>query len=869
MNPVSRWLQKRRVEREMADEMAEHLAEKIDQLRAEGHSEDEARALGHHQFGNTTLQQEDSRAAWGWNTVEQFWQDMRFGWRVLTKTPAFTATALIVLALGIGMNTAMFSAVKAVLLSALPYPEPERIVELGQTAKDGHVMNVSGPDFHDWRAQSRTFEYMAAYGNDEVTVSGSFPAQRARMAAVGSGFFDVLATHAAIGRTFSAGEQKPGGTFTLVLGYELARAVFGAPANAIQKTARLNGLAFTVIGVMPPKFDFPDSAQVWLPNDLFPDASARSAHNYRVVGRLKPGVTVRQAQADMNVVAARLAKEYVDDRDEGIRVSSLFEFLIGGVRPALLTLFAAVTLVLLIACVNISNLQLARAAARRKEMGMRCALGAARGRLLRQLLTESVLLACAGGLLGLALAEVAVRILRIAAPGNIPRIQNLGIDPGVLCFTAAISLLVGLLFGVLPSLDSSKTDVNDALKQGTGKGEGVRHKRWGQTLVVGQIALAIVLLSSAALLIKSYWKLAHVETGLASAGVYVTDLTWPIAADGNSVDGAYVRQAGTQMLEQIGQLPGVRAVAFIHGLPFQGAPDGNFEIEGRPLPADPHLNPDAFYRMITPDYFKAFGVPILRGRGFTGEDQRPAQQVAIVNQSFAKEFFPAGDALGKRIRFLGFDLKPQFMTIIGIVPDVRSFGLSQPARSEVYADYFQHADAAMDTALVVRGPAGLQSQIEHIVTSLNRSTAVNFESMDGLISGTIARERFQTALLTLFAASALLLAVVGVYGLLSYAVNRRTSEIGVRMALGANRGRIVRSLLGQGGVLVLAGVALGLVGSLIATRALQAMLFEVRTSDPSTLLAAVAGFAGAALLACYLPARRASHIDPSEALRAE
>lgn len=869
MNPVSRWLQKRRVEREMAAEIAEHLAEKVDQLRDEGHSEEEARALARRQFGNTTLQQEDSRAAWGWNTVEQFWQDTRFGWRVLAKTPAFTATAVIVLALGVGMNTAMFSAVKAVLLSALPYPEPERIVELRQTAKDGHTMSVSGPDFRDWRAQSQTMEYMATHGNNSVTLSGNFPARRVRMAAVGNGFFDVMGTNAAIGRTFSAGEQKPGGTPTLVFGYELAAAVFGAPANAIQKTVRLNGLVFTVIGVMPPKFNFPDNAQLWLPNDLFPDETGRSAHNNRVVGRLKPGVTVTQAQADMDVVAARLAKEYVDDRDEGIRVTSLFEFLIGGVRPALLTLFGAVTLVMLIACVNISNLQLARAAARRKEMGMRSALGAVRGRLIRQLLTESVLLAAAGGLLGLALAELAVRILRVATPANIPRIQNLGIDPGVLCFTAALSLLAGLLFGVLPSLDSSKTDVNDALKQGAGKGEGVRQKRWGQMLVVGQIALAIVLLSGAALLIKSYWKLAHVETGLASGSVYVTDLTWPASADGNSVDGAYVRKAGTQMLAQIGQLPGVRAVAFIHGLPFRGGPDGGFEIEGRPLPADPHRYPDAEYRTITPDYFKAFGVPVLRGRAFTSEDQRTARQVAIVNQSFVKEFFPAGEPLGKRIRFLGFDRKPQFMTIVGIVPDVRTSGLKHAATAEVYADYFQHADAAMNVALVVRGPASLQPKIERIVTSLNRSTAVNFESMDDLISGTIARERFQTALLTLFAGCALLLAVIGVYGLLSYAVAQRTSEMGVRMALGANSGSIARLVLGQGGVLVSAGVALGLVGSLIATRALKAMLYEVKTSDPSALVAVVAGFAAAAFIACYLPAHRASRIDPSEALRTE
>jgi putative ABC transport system permease protein len=816
-----------------------------------------------------SLQQEDSRAAWAWNTIEQLWQDIRFGWRVLAKTPAFAATAVVVLALGIGMNTAMFSAVKAVLLSALPYPEPERIVELRQTATDGHLMNVSGPDFHDWRAQSRTVEYMATYGVDAVTLSGTFRARRARMAAVGNGFFDVMATEAAIGRTFGADEQKPGGTPTLVLGYELAGAVFGTPVNAIQKTVRLNGMAFTIIGVMPPKFNFPDSAQLWLPNDLFPDESARSAHNYRVIGRLKPGVTVKQAQSDVNVVASRLAKEYVDDKDEGIRVISLYEYLVSGVRPALLVLLGAVTLVLLIACVNISNLQLARASARRKEMGMRRALGAARGRLIRQLLTESVLLASAGGVCGLALAGFGVRVLRIAAPANIPRIENLGIDSGVLCFTAGVSLLVGMLFGVLPSLESSKADVNDALKQSAGKGEPVSQKRWSQMLVVGQIAVAIVLLSGAALLIESYWKLAHVETGLASGGVYVTDITWPASADGNSVDGAYIRQIGSQILEQIKRLPGVQATAFINGLPFQDAPDGSFEIEGRPLPADPHLYPDATYRMATADYFSAFGLPILIGRGFTADDQRAGRQVAIVNRAFQKEFFSTGEILGKRIRFMGFDRKPKFMTIIGVVPDVRGFGLRRPAEPEVYADYFQHADTRLDATLVVRGPANLQPQIERIVTSLNRSTAVNFESMDRLISGTITRERFQSALLGVFAGCALLLSVVGVYGLQSYTVARRISEIGVRMALGAARGTIARLVLRQGGILVLVGVALGLLGSRLATRVLESMLYHVRTSDASALLAVIAGFAAAALVGCYLPARRASQIDPSEALRTE
>ncbi len=821
MNPLARWWERRRLGREMAAEMAEHLAEKIEQLREDGLSDKDASGVARQQFGNATLILEDSRAAWGWNAVEQFWQDARYGVRVLRKTPAFTATAVVVLGLGIGLNTAMFSAVKAVLLSALPYPEPERMVELRQTARDGHLMNVSGLDFRDWRAQNRTVAAMATYGTDDVTLAGSFPARRARMAAVGTGFFEVAATRAAIGRTFSAEEQKPGGTPTLVFGYELATAMFGNAASAIQKTVRLNGMVFTVIGVMPPKFNFPDSAQVWLPNDLFPDTSTRSAHNYRVVGRLKPGVTVSKAQADMNLVAAHLTKEYVDDKDDGIRVASLFEFMTQGVRSALLVLWGAVTMVLLIACVNISNLFLARAAARRKEMGLRGALGAGRLRLIRQLLTESVLIAGTGGVFGFGLAKVVVKVLRVTAPANIPRLEGLEIDGGVLLFTVGLSLFVGLLFGLLPAVDGSKTDVNETLKQGTGKGQGVAQKRWGGALVIGQVALAIVLLSGAALLIKSYWTLAHEETGMASGGVYITDLTWPAAADGDSVDAKFVQQAGGQTLAQVGALPGVKAAALIAGLPFEGAPDGGFEIEGRPIPADPHERPDATYRMASADYFKALGMPILRGRGFTAEDERGGPPTAIVNQTFEKQFFANDVAVGKRIRFFGFDRKPRFLTIVGIVPDVRGFGLKRPVEAEVYANYFQHADTRMDATLVVRGPTSLQPRIERIVTSLNRDTAVNFESMEGLISGTIAQERFQTALLGVFAGCALVMAVVGVYGLLSYVVTRRRSELGLRMALGADNGRIARLVVGEGGLLVLIGVGIGVVGSLVATRVLN------------------------------------------------
>jgi putative ABC transport system permease protein len=860
MNPISRWIERRRVERDLAAEMADHVAEKIDQLREEGCTEEEARAIARRSFGNVGLQQEDSRAAWGWTAFEQLWQDIRFGCRVLVKAPGFSIVAVTILALGIGMNTAMFSAVKAVLLSALPYPEPERLVTLLQVAKDGHLKRASGADFRDWRDLNHTVEHMAGYEVDDVTIFASGAPRRARLSAVNAGFFEALAIEPSIGRAFSAEEQKPGGPATLVLGYELAQSLFGSPASAIQSTVRLGAKDYSVIGVMPPRFNFPDNAQLWSPDDLFPDKTGRSSHNYRVVGRMKSGVTVRQVQADMDVVAAQLGRQYVDDRDEGIRVTPLFETLVRAIRPALLVLQGAVTLVLLIACVNISNLQLARAAARRKEIAMRRALGAARSRLIRQLLTESVLLSAAGGLLGLALAKLAVLAFRNAAPVDIPRIETLQIDPAVLAFTAALSLLAGILFGVLPALDTSTSGI---------KAAGVRQKRWSHTLVIGQIALAMVLLSGAALLFQNYWKLAHVETGLDTSTVYTTDIAWPVSGDGNpmgwfGVDGSKVRQAAAQIVERIGSIPGVQAAALAYGLPYEEAPDWSFEIEGRPLPADPHLYPVADYRMVTFGYFKAFGIPIVHGRGFTADDERSPELVAIVNHAFQKKFFPGADPLGHRIRFFGPER--QFISIVGVVPDVHDSGLKNAPTPEIYGEYLQNPGSVTHVSLVVRGPARVHAPIAQIVASVNPTTAVSFQGMDTLISGSIARERFQTTLLALFASCALLLALIGIYGLLSYTVSRQTKELSLRMALGATSSTVTMLVLRQGGLLIVAGVTLGSAGALIATRAVASIVTDA-PSPASTLPIVAVGFAAAALLGCYLPARRASRIDPSTALR--
>jgi putative ABC transport system permease protein len=870
MNPIARWLERRRVERELADEMSAHLEERIEQLMDEGLSQKEARIRARRQFGNLTLQKEKSREAWGWNGIEQLTQDVRFGCRVLAKTPAFTLTAIAVLALGIGMNTAMFSAVKAVLLSALPYPEPDRLVEVWQTNKVGRLMNVSWLDFKDWRDQNRSMEQLATYYGDQVSLSGDFTPRRIRIGVASTGFFESIGVQAGIGRTFSREEQRPGGMPTAVLGYDLSQTIFGARAQAIGKPVRLNGMAFTVIGIMPPGFDFPFRAQAWFPQELFPEISTRSAHNYHVIGRLRPRTPIRRAQEDMNVIAARLAKAYIDDRDEGIKVVPLYDEIVGPVRPAFLILLAAVTLVLLIACVNISSLHLARGTVRAKELGLRAALGAGRARLIRQLLTEAVLLAVAGGTAGLALAIAGTAILRHSAPANIPRLESIRVDMSILCFTAALSIGAGLLFGALAAIAGSHTDVNEALKQGSGKSTtGPQMKRWSNALVVGQIGLAVVLLSGATLLLKSYWKLAHVDSGLRSSGIFIADLSWS-AATGNSIDGAAVFRLSRGLLKEVSALPGVQTAALTDVLPVrEGGADGDFEIEGTPLPADPHQDPNAYYRQATSQYFKTFGIPILNGRAFDGTDDQSQEQVAIVNQAFAAKFFPGGDTIGKRIRFFGFDRKPQFMTIVGIVPDVRAFGLDKPARAEVFADLMQHAGTSLDATLVVRGPITEEAAVKSIIASLNRDTPVEFQSMDEVIAGTIARERFQTALLSLFAGFALLLSAVGIYGLLSYTVTRRTSELGIRMTLGAGRGTVLWLVLSQGGRLVAAGLTLGLLGAFLLSRTLASLLYGVKTTDPGSFVTVALVFGMVAMLGCYLPARRASKIDPNVALRYE
>lgn len=869
MNSWRRWLRRREIDHDLSEEMAGHLHEKIAALMDDGLSEQDARERAQQQFGNVTALQEQSREAWGWNGAAQTGGDLRYAYRTLMKTPAFTITAIAVLALGIGLNTAMFSVVKAVLLSQLPYKEPDRLVQLWQTAKDGHKMSVSGLDYRDWRNQNRSMDALASYRNDLVVLSGNFVARRIRVSSVSNDFFRALDISPALGRLFTANENVHGGPALAILSDALARSTFGSVDSAIDKTVRMDGMAFTVIGVMPAGFDFSRGAQAWIPLQVVTGETARSAHNFHVMGRLKPGTTLAQAQTDMNVIAMRLGKMYADDRERGIEVASLHDAITGPIKPAMTMLLAAVGLVLLIACVNVSNLQFARGTARAKEMALRAALGAGRMRLARQLLTESVLLSVVGGAAGVLLTEAAVSILRVSIPANIPRIGKIEVDAAVLGFTLTLSIAAGLLFGVLPSFTASKANAGDALKEGFGRGSaGVKARRIGNTLVIAEVALAMVLLTAAGLLLKSYWKLEHVPPGFQTDRVYTTDISFP-AASGDKVEGELVKTMASNILKVLENAPGVNAAGLISALPVKdGGADGAFEMEGVALPTDPHQFPDAWYRVATSGYFKALNIPVLQGRLFNEHDLPAASQVAVVNEAFAKQFFPYESAVGKRIRFLGFDRKPQFMTIIGIVANIRALGLQTPAEAEVFADFFQHTDI-VDVALVMRGPGSGSAKIADLIHRVNRDTPVEIHSMKEVISETIARQRFNTVLLALFAGLALLLAAIGIYGVLSYTVSRRTSEFGIRMALGAAKSNVLLLVLRDGVVLTSVGLVLGTIVALFVTRLLSKMLFQVGAWDPASYVAVAVTFALAGLFACYLPARQAVKVEPAEALRYE
>jgi putative ABC transport system permease protein len=807
--------------------------------------------------------------------MDKLLPDIRYAFRMLLNNRAFTAVAVLALALGIGANTAIFSVVNSVLLRPLPYRDPQRLIMLWENyqQRGGPEREWFSPaDFKDFRDQAQSLENVVALLGWGPTLTGQDEPEDLQGAAVSYDTFSMLGVEPAIGRSFAADEDRAGAERVVVLSHRLWQRRFGSDPAIIGNSLILGGESYTAIGVMPRGFNSPilPDTEIWRP--LTPAIAAlagcdRGCVVLRVMAKLKPGVTLDAARAETSAIAARMTEQYPEtNKGVGSTVVPLHEQLVGDVRPAMLVLLGAVALVLLIACANVANLLLARAAAREKEVAIRAALGASRARLIRQHLTESLVLALIGGAFGLLLAFWIVDALVSFAPKGTPRLEEIAIDPGVLAFTFGVALLTGLAFGLAPALLSSRTNFNSSLKEGgrdssaTSRGGRVR-----SALVVSEVGLALMLLVGAGLLIKSFVNLQRVDPGFNPKGVLRVDVTLPRTRyPERNQSAAFYKQ----LLDRVTALPGVQSAGAVSSLPLSGGgTDSGFAIEGRP-PVEPGHPQVAWYSSVTPAYFRAMGSRLLRGREFTDADSTEAAKVVVISETMAHRYFPEEDPLGKRLVFgSGKDLRG----IVGVIADVKFFGLNLDARPSMY---FPHAQSpARGMSLVVRTqgePMQLAAAIRGQVSELDRDLAVsNVMTMEQLVGVSLAEPRFTLMLLGAFAAVAMALSAIGVYGVVSYSVTQRSHEIGVRMALGAQMRDVLKLVVGQGMALVLGGVAVGLVGAFMLTRVMESLLFGVRATDFTTFVFTSLLLAGVALGACFVPARRATKVDPMVALRYE
>ena len=801
--------------------------------------------------------------------METFLYDLRYAWRSLLRQPSFALTAILTLALGIGATTAIFSVVHAILLRPLPYADSDRIVALmnfwTQTGRRGTT--VSAPDFHDWKAQNQSFGSFAYYSGGETSVTLNGAADYAFAYRVTPEFFDVLGARPSLGRLLSNEEQQPGGPMAVVISHAFWKEKFGGDPRAIGSSIKFDDRVFTVAGVIGPGIRYPARADIYYPAWLSPETPSRSGHNYRVLARLKPGVRIEQAQADMSAIAARLEAQYPNSNSgKSAVVVRLLDLLVGNTRQMLYILFAAVGLVLLIACANVANLLLARATSREREMVVRTAVGAGRGRLVRQLLTESAVLGIAAGACGIWLAQLGVVALAALAPADLPRLDEIRIDTAALGFAVTIALAASGLFGLAPALHVSRVQLADGLRQ---SGKAARRGQARQVFVVAEVALAVVLVFAAALLGRSMIALASVEMGFSPDRLLVLRTNVPVANPNGATRATMFYR---DLLTELRAVPGITAIGGVTSLPTAVRSDGSYWIEGGPRLEDTGVRaPQALLTVVTPDYFRTLRVPVKTGRDFGDRDRHGAPLVAIVNESLARASFQGQEPIGRRIQ-CGLD-NLEFMTIVGVVADIRTAGPSLPVQPEIYMPYEQHPGPASALNLVVRtelaNPLTLVETISRAIRQRNPDVPVRASTMDGTLETASAAPRFRTIVLTIFAGVALLLAVAGVYGVMTYTVNQRIPELGLRIALGATRQNVMSLILWQGAKLALAGLAIGLALALLAGRGLQGILFGVTPHDPLILALVTGGVAGATLVACYLPGRRAVRVDPMIALRAE
>ena len=877
-------------EAELVEELSEHLEDRYREWLASGAmtAESERRTLAElsesdllarelrrveRQIGPEPIVLGTNRRS---NMIVDLWQDLRFGLRMLRKHPGFTAIAVLSVALGIGVNTAIFSLVEAVLLRPLPFPQPDRLVMIWEdgSSKGSFRGNPAPGNYADWRTQNQVFEDVAAFSGGSVNLTGDGEPEKINAQFVTANFFSLLRSHPALGRAFLETEGRPEAGKSVLLSYDLWQRRFVGDPNLIGKEILLNDQEFIIVGVMPAGFQLlAKEVGLWIPATFSQsDLTDRGSHYLTVIARLKDGVTLQQAQADIETITRRIARDF-PKLAGGLwaYVLPLHEQLAGDTRLTLLVLLAAVGCVLLIACANIANLLLARAAARHKEIAVRAALGAGRLRIVRQLLTESVLLAGLGGAIGLLFASWSFAFLKQLIPASMALSTNLGINPQVFGYTLLLSLLAGLGFGLAPALHAAKLDLNEALKQSGGRtGLGIGHRRLRGALVVIEVALSLVLLVGAGLLIQTFVRLRQLDLGFRPENVLTVAINLPRAKYGELPQRTAFCQ---QVLERIKALPGVTAAACTTAAPltWKGGSSG-ISAEGGQTPATGNT---VLHRQISPDYFQTLGIPLRQGRRFNARDGPESLSVAIINETMARQFWlNESNVLGKRFKLGFLDSPNPWLTIVGIAGDVKQMGLEEPVKAEMYFPYQQISYFSFaPNNLVIRtagNPLSVAPAVREAVWAVDRDQPVsNIKTMEEVLASEVSQRRLGMSLLAAFAALALLLASLGIYGVLSYAVTQRTPEIGMRMALGARQRDVLRIVLSDGMRLALLGVGIGLAASLALTRVMANLLFGVSPTDPLTLVAISLLLIFVSFIACYFPARRATKVDPLEALRYE
>jgi putative ABC transport system permease protein len=873
---------KEQLDRELDEELHAYLEMAAEEKVKEGMSRSDALRAVRLEQGTVEVARHDVRAA-GWEfVVETCWQDLRFAARTLGKNRGFTSVIVITLALGIGANTAIFSVVDAVLLRPLPYKDSARLVQL-----IGHDQNrgvdfdwVSFPNFWDWATQNKSLKEVAAYKFHALNLTNVSQAEMLFGLKVSANLLPTLGSKPMLGRNFHPDEDQPGRDHEVILSYDIWKQLFGADPLLIGKTLTLSDELYTVIGVMPASFNFPPSVPITaalpsrktgflVPLGIALNPEQRDWNMLGVIGRLRPGVTLEQARADLDRVARGLELQYpVQNRGMTVRVELLLTQVVGEIRPALWIFLAAISLVLFVVCANVANLLLARSTIREREMAVRSSLGASRSRLIRQLLTESLLLAVAGGAFGAVLANGGTLLLTVLSPDNVPRIRDVAIDSRVLTYTFVVSIATGIIFGLAPALSGGRIDLAEHLKgQGTRSTSNAKHSLLRSTLVVSEMALALVLLIAAGLMIKSFVRMQRVDPGFQTDNVLTV---WTILSETK-----YAPQQRAAFYEEVWgrlqSLPGVSGVGAIDNLPLSGIHGGGpFTIEGHPTESDADA-PTAYRCVISANYFRTMGIPVLQGREFTEHDRQGIPTALIINETAARRYWPGQNPVGSRLSFTTGRMAPTWLKIVGVVKDVLHDGPELPAKPTIYIPFLQLPQAFMVTVVRTEmDPAGLISGVRGAVAAVDKDQPVMMtRTMAEIYSDCIAQRRFNTALIVAFGALALLVAIVGVYGLMAFAVAQRTHELGVRVALGAERVNILGLVLGQGLRLTLVGVGCGLAAAFFLMRFLAKLLFHVPQTDLATFVSVSLCLGGVALLASYIPARRAMRVDPMVALRYE